>query len=691
MTKYLSFIGCGLCLVLTFACQSNKTSSTDEAMITQENILLEQHRPHFHFTPKEKWMNDPNGMVYYDGEYHLFYQYYPDSTVWGPMHWGHAVSTNLVAWEHLPIGLYPDSLGYIFSGSAVIDWNNTSGFGKDSKPPMIAIFTYHDPVGEKAGTNTFQYQGMAYSNDRGRTWTKYAGNPVLPNPGIRDFRDPKVIWDKDSNQWVMVFAAWDHVKFYGSQNLKEWQHLSDFGKEWGTHAGVWECPDIFPMTVKETGEKKWVLLQSLNPGSYNGGSGTQYFVGNFDGTTFRVDKEFAKNFGTEEAVVPDGKVFDNFENGYKKWTTKGSAFGNQPAKGRLGDQLEIKGQQGKGFVNSYLGGDNSIGQLISEDFIIEQPFINFKIGGGNDLLRTSINLVLDGKIIRNSAGNNGEQLYWKGWDVKQWIGKKAHLEIIDKHPGGWGHITVDQIVFADELAKAERAKAIWLDYGRDNYAGVTWSDIPETDGRRIFIGWMSNWDYAQVVPTEKWRSATTLPRTLLLKQTASGLRLFSKPVKELMALRKNSETIKSQKGTELNIDLSSKSKKTIVAELNLKVAIPKGNTTKLTIELANNKNEKYLVGYNAATNEYFSDRRQAGKKDFASVFADKIHVAPRLSPSDTIQLQVFFDVASAELFADGGMTTMTDIFFPNEDFNQLRILTDDGAIEILDGSVFWLD
>ena len=262
---------------LLFACngeQSIKESDKSGQLSTiQKN--KEPHRPTFHFTPPEKWMNDPNGMVYYAGEYHLFYQYYPDSTVWGPMHWGHAISKDLVTWEHLPIALYPDELGYMFSGSAVIDWKNTSGFGKDGQPPMIAIFTHHEPKGAASGTSkTFQYQSIAYSNDKGRTWTKYAGNPVVPNPGIKDFRDPKVIWDDATDQWVMVFAAWDHVKFYGSPNLKDWTHLSDFGKEWGTHAGVWECPDLFPLIVKGKGEKKWVLLQSLNPGGPNGGSGT---------------------------------------------------------------------------------------------------------------------------------------------------------------------------------------------------------------------------------------------------------------------------------------------------------------------------------------------------------------------------------------------------------------------------------
>ncbi|NJL74210.1 MAG: glycoside hydrolase family 32 protein [Saprospiraceae bacterium] len=171
---------------------------------TATPYMEEQHRPQFHFTPPSGWMNDPNGMCYYDGEYHLFYQHYPDASVWGPMHWGHAVSKDMVNWEHLPIALYPDELGMIFSGSAVVDKNNTSGFKSGENDPIVAIYTYHDMTKEKAGDIDFQTQGIAYSNDKGRTWTKYTGNPVIKNPGVRDFRDPKVFWHEASQQWVMI-------------------------------------------------------------------------------------------------------------------------------------------------------------------------------------------------------------------------------------------------------------------------------------------------------------------------------------------------------------------------------------------------------------------------------------------------------------------------------------------------------
>ena len=265
-----------------------------------QKVYNEQYRPQIHFSPKAHWINDPNGMVYYKGIYHLFFQYYPDGTVWGPMHWGHAISNDMVHWQEQPIALYPDSLGYIFSGSAVVDENNTSGFGKDGKTPLVAIFTHHDPEGEKAGSNTFQNQSLAYSLDDGKTWTKYAGNPVLKNPGITDFRDPKVMWYEPQKKWVMTLATKDHITFYSSPNLKDWTKESEFGKELGAHGGVWECPDLFPLD--DNGKKVWVFIVNINPGGPNGGSATQYFIGDFDGKTFTPSQTNTKwlDYGPDE-------------------------------------------------------------------------------------------------------------------------------------------------------------------------------------------------------------------------------------------------------------------------------------------------------------------------------------------------------------------------------------------------------
>jgi len=238
----------------------------------------EHDRPHYHFTPPANWMNDPNGLVYYKGEYHLFYQYHPASDLWGPMHWGHAVSQDLVHWDHLPIALYPDENGMIFSGSAVIDRKNTAGFGKDA---MVSIFTHHK--------EDVQSQSVAYSRDAGRSWKKFHGNPVLlALEGIRDFRDPKVFWygKPEGGHWVMCLAAHDRILFYTSPDLIHWTGSGELGPGYGTTVGVWETPELFELPIEDGQEARWILTVGVQDGAPGGGSGTQYFVGTFDGQAF---------------------------------------------------------------------------------------------------------------------------------------------------------------------------------------------------------------------------------------------------------------------------------------------------------------------------------------------------------------------------------------------------------------------
>jgi fructan beta-fructosidase len=508
------------------ACQPSATPRPASAV--SQRPFTEPHRPQFHFTPPAKWMNDPNGMVFYEGEYHLFYQHYPDSSVWGPMHWGHAISTDLVHWQHLPIALYPDSLGLIFSGSAVIDWKNTSGFGVNGTPPMVAMFTYHDMAGEKQGAPTFQTQGLAYSNDRGRTWTKYAGNPVIPNPGLRDFRDPKVMWHEPSQRWIMVLAAADRVRIFSSANLRTWVPASDFGASVGAHGGVWECPDLFPIRIEGTTETRWVLLVSINPGGPNGGSATQYFVGTFDGTTFTLDPQFASGVG---------------------------AAGKEPARG------------------------------------------------------------------------------------------------------------------------------IWVDHGRDNYAGVTWSDIPSTDGRRLFIGWMSNWDYAREVPTEAWRSAMTVPRSLSLRRTPSGLRLVSTPVGELRRLRGETVTLKDRRVRGVQPLPVPAGGLVAQSEIELEFLVAPADTTDVAIELSNAAGETFRIGFDQSSRRFYSDRTGL-PKPFSATFATSVHWAPRVMTDSIVRMHLYVDRASVELFADGGATALTDILFPTYDFSAMRLVVKGDAVHL---------
>jgi fructan beta-fructosidase len=459
----------------------------------------EKYRPQFHFSPEYGWMNDPNGMVYFEGEYHLFYQYNPYGTMWGNMHWGHAVSTDLTSWTYLPTALAPDSLGDIFSGSAVIDVNNTAGFGKNA---MIAIYTSNGKT---------QQQSIAYSTDKGRTFTKYAKNPVLHNPGITDFRDPKVSWNEAANQWVMALATKQTVTFFGSPNLKDWTKLSEFGEGIGSHAAVWECPDLFPMTYQ--GKTKWVLIVSLNPGGPNGGSVTQYFIGDFNGKTFKPD------------ALP--------------------------------------------------------------------------------------------------------------------------------YP-------------------------LWLDYGRDNYAGVTFSNIPKTDGRRIFLGWMSNWDYANQVPTKNFRGANTVPRELTITNNGKHLILSSYPVRELTNL-KGKVIVKSNLLVE---------KETTITELlknnegsyEIEMTIKPENAGVFGFSLNNSKNETLKFNFDNTTGFLSIDRKKSGLIDFNDRFAMGMN-AP-LIKRDVYRIRLLVDKASAEIFVNEGEITMTTLFFPTETMNQLKFYSNDGKFSV---------
>ena len=242
----------------------------------------EPYRPAFHFSPPYGWMNDPNGMVYYDGVYHLAYQFNPLGTRWQNMSWGHATSKDLVTWEHQPVALYPDTLGAIFSGSAVVDIHNTTGLQSGEEKTLLAYFTHAGPNG--------QVQSLAYSNDKGKTWVKYANNPILTHfENDPDFRDPKVFWHAETERWVMVIARSlkKEMEIYSSENGIDWQFESSFGQGQGAQGGIWECPDLFEMAVEgEAGESRWVLICNLNPGGPSGGSAAQYFIGDFDGRVF---------------------------------------------------------------------------------------------------------------------------------------------------------------------------------------------------------------------------------------------------------------------------------------------------------------------------------------------------------------------------------------------------------------------
>ena len=413
-----------------------------------ESVFTESLRPTFHFTPELNWMNDPNGLVFHKGKYHLFFQHNPDGILWGNMSWGHAVSTDLINWEHLPVAIACTETAGIFSGSVVIDHTNSSGFGSLENPPMVAIYTLHQ------NDQSNQSQHIAYSLDDGLTWVKYANNPVL-DLGMKDFRDPKVSWDASTNTWLMTVAKPLEFKisFFTSPDLKSWSHLSDFGPL-GATGGCWECPDLFSLPAP-TGEKVWVLLVSLNPGGITNGSGTQYFIGNWDGTTFTTEQKSTK----------------------------------------------------------------------------------------------------------------------------------------------------------------------WIDYGRDNYAGVTFNDAPE--GRRIFIGWMSNWEYAVNFPSPIWRGQMTTPRELAIVEADEEIFLSSDPISELKTEHDYSFEI---------------------------------NANEDSIFTISSGNREVVINYDASRKKISINRSAAWLSD--------INDTPQISPKidlENFTLRILLDHGSAEIFVPEVGLSMTSL------------------------------
>nr|WP_316928494.1 GH32 C-terminal domain-containing protein [Cesiribacter andamanensis] len=637
----------------------------------------EPYRPQYHFSPYVNWINDPCGMVYLDGEYHLMYQYNPQGTQWGNMSWGHAVSTDLVHWKPLPTALLPDAQGQIFSGGAVIDHHNTAGFGAGA---MVALYT-------SAGTT--QKQSLAYSLDKGRSWKKYSGNPVLPNPGKADFRDPQVFWHAESSKWIMTLAVLDQIDFYSSANLKEWTYESSFGKGLGAHGGVWECPDLFPLAVEGQAEPLWVLMVSLNPGSPSGGSGTQYFLGHFDGATFRLSDEFSAHLQQEKAL-PEGVLFEDFEGeSYNGWTVEGTAFGSRPAAGTLANQQPVEGYLGQQLVNSYLNGDEPQGRLLSAFFTIEHAYINFLIGGGNLAGLAEIRLLINNEVVATATGKDGEQLRWHAWDVHQHQGQQARIEIVDYASGGWGHINVDHIYFANEPLIDDAGTPFWADWGPDFYAGRSWENAPTSAYERVWLAWMNNWSYAGALPTSSWRGSMSLPRALSLQRNAAGaIRLYQQPVTELNSLRANQAHITYAQHSiqALNEQLTADKVSGTRYELDFTL-LPSTTSTNTGVRLRKGHGEYTEVGYDPLRQAVYLDRKESGFS-FSGTY-EKVFYAPLEGQQpQELRFQIFVDESSVEVFVNGGAVVQTARIFPSAQANQIQFFgSEEVAVASLD---FWM-
>ncbi|NUT91687.1 MAG: glycoside hydrolase family 32 protein [Saccharothrix sp.] len=618
----------------------------------------EPYRPGFHFTPERNFMNDPNGLVYHEGEYHLFYQYNPDGDTWGNMSWGHAVSPDLVRWRELPLAIPHDADEMVFSGSAVVDHGNTTGFGTVEDPAMVAVYTSHRKSDGR------QAQSLAHSRDNGRTWTKYAGNPVL-DIGSHEFRDPKVQWQ--AGRWLMtVSLSTEHkVRFYSSPDLKTWTHLSDFGPQ-GAVGGVWECPDLFPLAVDgDPNRVKWVLVVNINPGGIAGGSAAQYFVGDFDGTRFTADTSY---------TPPAGVVLADFEGpDYGSWTVTGDAFGTRPATGTLPGQQVVSGWLGGGLVNTFLNGDATTGTLTSPSFTVDRPWLNLLVGGGNHPGRTAVDLLVDGQVVRTATGRDAEALDWVAWDVREYAGRSARVRVVDAETGGWGHVNVDHVMLADAPALSSVQRASWVDHGKDYYAAVSWEGAP--DGKRHMIGWMNNWQYANAVPTSPWRGAQSVPREMALRTIGGVVRLTQQPAASLRTLRgaavvRGGLTVRDgavsvARGTSYEVDTT----------------FDLGDADRFGLEVRTGAGEKTVIGYDSGARELYVDRTRSGQVGFSADFPGVQRV--RLDPVDgRVRLRVLVDRSSVEVFGGAGEVVITDLVFPGAGSDGVRVFAEGGAARV---------
>jgi sucrose-6-phosphate hydrolase SacC (GH32 family) len=615
-----------------------------------------------HYTPNQHWMNDPNGLILLEGTYHLFYQYNPLGDSWGNMSWGHATSRDLVTWQEQPVALHPENGEMIFSGSVVLDAQNSSGFGKNGQSPLVAVYTgYRESDGRQA-------QNLAYSLDKGQTWTKYAANPVL-DIGSREFRDPQVFWHASSGRWVMLVAlALEHrVQFYTSSDLKTWTLRSEFGPL-GNVEGAWEVPVLIPLV--QAGVTRWVLKVDGGSGAPAGGSGAQYFVGTFDGLRFTPSN----------APLEPRALFD-FEGGdYAGWTVTGTAFGTSPARGTLPGQHPVTGYRGSGLVNSFFSGDASTGTLSSPEFVIDRPYLNFLVGGGNDLERTVVQLLVDGLVVRRASGARDERFEWKSWDVRAFSNRTAQLRIVDDSSGGWGHVSLDAVSLANRAAVPN---VRGVDGGPDFYAALNFAGL---DSARppTWIGWMNNWTYAQNTPTSPWRGSMSLPRALNVRTLGGQPTLVQTPAPEVTSARGAPTALTARAVTSVPAMLGPLPS---AKALDIELTLDRSAAEEVVLELRNGSSERLLIGVDAVTQELYVDRNASGQTGFHPEFARRSR-APLPETPGRFTLRLVVDTNSVEVFMGG--VTLSMLRYPTQPPSSVWLTARGGNARLLSGTIWKL-
>jgi fructan beta-fructosidase len=615
----------------------------------------EKYRPQYHLSAKASSMADPKGLFIWDSTFHIYW--------FGQ--WEHAVSNDLIHWRELPKPMKgaPSQFSY-FSGSVVVDKQNTAGFGENS---AIAVYTRHFP-----GDSLPESQSISVSHDGGNTYQYYDKNPVL-DINSKSFRDPQVFWYKPTKRWVMVVASSNQqqIPIYTSPDLKNWTSESVFGKIGATGA-AWECPDLIELpVVGEKGKKKWIMIIGRGPNK------VEYFVGDFDGHQFKPDPAIEEYLRNGKGLA--GKVFEDFEAGVGNWNVQGDLFETDSSGSKVKDYLG----------HSYAGSIQEIektGKAKSKDFTINSNAINFLLAGGRNADSLSFRLIVDGKIMRTITGDDTKVFRWNGWDVRELKGKKAYLELIDlqqRSPNGG--IGVDHIVFSDGLMNTQSEHALWLDYGEDFYATRTWRNYDEKKhlgDTVLLMSWMGNWRYARISPTSWGSGFQTVPRVVSLNKFPEGLRVTQEPINALKSLRKDSICIR-EKVINGTIPIPgfqpTKNSYEIEAEFDTQSGYSFG------FNLLVGEGRKAVLKYDPQTSILSFDRTNCtdyvSDPEFTKRFATVMN-APVETINGKIRLRLFVDESSIEVFANDGKVVISAVTYPSPLQTGVEVFSEGGITRL---------
>ena len=593
----------------------------------------EEYRPQYHFSPKEGWIGDPDGLVHYKDTYHLFW-------------WGHATSKDLVYWEEQPRPMRGGNGDFTyFSGSVAIDKENTAGFGKER---MVAFYTKHFP-----GDSLPETQAISISKD-GQFFDYYEQNPVL-DIGKVFFRDPQVFWYAEKNKWIMVVSLPDvqKINIYESDNLKDWEFLSEF-LGFGAQNSFWECPDLFKLK-DENDRDQWVMFIGRGPNR------VQYFLGDFDGTTFTPSSETSHYL--KQGIGLKGTVFEDFETkNLENWDVKNSSFSLK--------ENENKGSLGDIFLSSEnLNEIKQAQEIRSADFKITEPAINFLIAGVDSSAVANFQLIVDGNVVKETSGTGSKVFKWKGWDVSAYIGKTAQLQLAVKPALKDSlYIAVDHIMFSDGLRNTALEHALWLDYGTDFYAARTWRDYDDKLDRTLMLGWLGNWDYAGKVPTSWGKGFESIPRELYIKNN----RIYQKPIPALQKLRT----------TEFSSIEAFKPNKNIYE---FEAIFDTKQEGKFGINIFESTSKKLVLSFNPTTHFFSVDRTHSTHYVDGKPFSEKFESIMNtviFPDHNVLKLHVYVDQSSVEIFINDGEQVLSALVFPESNQTGISFFSEEDKIAL---------